>query len=452
MVERESASNNLDARQSSGGTQRSASPVEGTVPSTPLETQPSVVTRSSSGYASGNMMSNNGPNPPNRSTSLEDGPNPRSLTPPGGDPTSPTNPGDDSTDFLRRQVSAPDSCKPKTPPGTAGTAAPLGFVIDERQRSHPAPLFNESDRASTAPGLLQPDGSSPAGLLTPGGSVSKERRGSDGGIQRTVSLRGGSTSHNMPMDVVRKTNTSGEQQQRDHKAAVNRGKQEIQKHKKGPKGMTPELKVALRNALRDKADWHPRLHAAVAAITGMETSHCVRSRVYCTSASTMHSLLNVLLHGNNETGQDPVIDERQWEAIEEVTDLNYLTHIVFRCYESAEEGAKDPAAAAASQPQDPEAKKNEDLKRFRVEVLLSPGVQVVSPTTEEDGSPGPPTVEHFPEGGQLNPENVQVAPLLVMTASATLEELETYLTEAMKQCGKEDMDDENQRDSNNDSN
>merc|ERR1711959_765920 len=74
-----------------------------------------------------------------------------------------------------------------------------------------------------------------------------------------------------------------------------RKKEEFVKYK----NLTPELKTALRDALRDSADWHPRLHAAVAAITGMETSHCVRSRVYCTSASTMYSLLNILKHGQD---------------------------------------------------------------------------------------------------------------------------------------------------------
>ncbi len=127
-----------------------------------------------------------------------------------------------------------------------------------------------------------------------------------------------------------KSQADSSELEKSQRAAVNRGKQEIAKARK----MTPELKVALRNALRDSADWHPRLQAAVAAITGMETSHCVRSRVYCTSASTMHSLLNVLLHGTQTRGiEQQVMDERQREAIEEVTDLNYLTHIVFRCYE-----------------------------------------------------------------------------------------------------------------------
>ena len=43
--------------------------------------------------------------------------------------------------------------------------------------------------------------------------------------------------------------------------------------------------------MRDGSDWHPRLTSAVAEIAGQQDLNTVvRSRIYSTSASTMHSL------------------------------------------------------------------------------------------------------------------------------------------------------------------
>jgi len=92
------------------------------------------------------------------------------------------------------------------------------------------------------------------------------------------------------------------------------------------------LRDALKRALCDSSDWHPRLAEEVARVAGIKATQRVKSRVYVTSASTLHSLFNVLVHGSEES----VISEKG-----RITDLNYLTHIVFRCYERVGEHDAD---------------------------------------------------------------------------------------------------------------
>lgn len=109
----------------------------------------------------------------------------------------------------------------------------------------------------------------------------------------------------------------------------------------------------------------------------------VRTRLYFTSESHIHSLLNVLRYCNLEVGQQPggtvsrrnsanlaqtleAINEgrgttppsllsHRLDTLEGVGDLDYLTHIVFRMYERFDVPPTDP-------------------KRFRIEILLSTGV------------------------------------------------------------------------------
>merc|ERR1712037_108185 len=94
------------------------------------------------------------------------------------------------------------------------------------------------------------------------------------------------------------------------------------------------------------------------------------------------------------------------------------------------------------------AKRIEQLKRFRVEVLISPGVQIGAPQPSQESSataesgarcevnavsapvePVSSSTQSLPliELACPHPDTVQVAPLLVMTAACTLDELEGYL-------------------------
>merc|ERR1719277_118630 len=104
------------------------------------------------------------------------------------------------------------------------------------------------------------------------------------------------------------------------------GKRRLSKHLSR---LTPALRQELKHALRDASDWHPRLSEEVAKLADINHEGTVRSRIYVTSASTMHSLFNVLRHGQCASGEDCIVSNK----LGKVTDLNYLTHLVFRCYE-----------------------------------------------------------------------------------------------------------------------
>ena len=139
-----------------------------------------------------------------------------------------------------------------------------------------------------------------------------------------------------------------------------------------------------------------RLNHRYAGNVGVHSPHRhVRTRLYFTSESHIHSLLNVLRYCNLEAGTKatgtsgtprssvgnaaearggetknasdgetknagsgpppPSLLSRRVETLENIGDLDYLTHIVFRMYERFDVPAADPA-------------------RFRVEILLSTGV------------------------------------------------------------------------------
>jgi len=197
--------------------------------------------------------------------------------------------------------------------------------------------------------------------------------------------------------------------------------------KSSTKKLTPELRSELKKALRDKSDWHPRLHEQVARIAGIKSTNRVRSRIYVTSASTLHSLFNILRHGNAASGSDESI----LSDTGHINDLNYLTHIVFRCYEREDaelvqtlptDGVADAELLAAC------AK-----SRYRVEVSISPGVQVMC---SEAGTPEP-----WPTGKQLRPENCGVGPLQVVCHDVELGAVERFLTEVVKEFGGQAGDD-----------
>ncbi|ANQ10448.1 Acid phosphatase [Plasmodium coatneyi] len=84
----------------------------------------------------------------------------------------------------------------------------------------------------------------------------------------------------------------------------------------------------------------------------------VRSRYYVTSASHMISLLSILIHAKNidsSTGQN-IIDNDSIKSVGDVTDLHYLSHLVFRVWERKQ-------------------LKRNDSNRFRIEILFSSGAK-----------------------------------------------------------------------------
>ena len=126
-----------------------------------------------------------------------------------------------------------------------------------------------------------------------------------------------------------------------------------------------ELRTLMRQAMRDGSDWHPNLLNEVAKATGMTKCKPIRTRVYVTSSSTMHSLINVLSQSKHMFSPD---------IMKDVTDLNYLSHIIIRCYE-------DPEARRLAGPD------AEHLQWYTVEISLSSGID--GETVKQAVSVGP---------------------------------------------------------------
>ncbi|CAL8465105.1 g4640 [Coccomyxa elongata] len=82
----------------------------------------------------------------------------------------------------------------------------------------------------------------------------------------------------------------------------------------------------------------------------------VRTRIYFTSESHMHSLINVLrfAHISRTEPTESLVSDAAQELLRNTTELDYMTHIVFRMYENK----RVPVESA---------------ERFRVELLFSPG-------------------------------------------------------------------------------
>eukprot|EP00985_Skeletonema_marinoi_P012905 scaffold6316_cov113-Skeletonema_marinoi.AAC.6 len=81
----------------------------------------------------------------------------------------------------------------------------------------------------------------------------------------------------------------------------------------------------------------------------------VRSRLYFTSESHLHSMLNVLrFESTKENSVPSPLSERGRKILANASELCYLTQVVIRLFEDTQKPSEDP-------------------KRFRVEILFSPG-------------------------------------------------------------------------------
>lgn len=83
----------------------------------------------------------------------------------------------------------------------------------------------------------------------------------------------------------------------------------------------------------------------------------VYTRMYFTSESHIHGILNVLRYGCSSNGQRAVTEEGM-KALDEVPEYDYLSHILLRLFENDMYDINDP-------------------RRFRVELSFSPGCVVV---------------------------------------------------------------------------
>mmetsp|Transcript_21529 Transcript_21529/g.53056 ORF Transcript_21529/g.53056 Transcript_21529/m.53056 type:complete len:237 (+) Transcript_21529:526-1236(+) len=82
----------------------------------------------------------------------------------------------------------------------------------------------------------------------------------------------------------------------------------------------------------------------------------IRTRLYVTSESHIHSLLNVLRHCADDPADNRIIGPSGDALLAANSEYDYLTHIVFRMYENL-------------------AVPIEDEGRFRIELSFSPGAQ-----------------------------------------------------------------------------
>jgi hypothetical protein len=81
----------------------------------------------------------------------------------------------------------------------------------------------------------------------------------------------------------------------------------------------------------------------------------IRTRLYFTSESHLHTVLNVLRFANGGNTGKPILSKIGTEIVNGTPELCYLTHIVMRVFEDSRPEMQD------------------DPRRFRLEILFSPG-------------------------------------------------------------------------------
>ncbi|PIA28010.1 hypothetical protein AQUCO_07400097v1 [Aquilegia coerulea] len=103
----------------------------------------------------------------------------------------------------------------------------------------------------------------------------------------------------------------------------------------------------------------------------------VRTRLYFTSESHIHSLMNVLRYCNldeSQQGEDSLICHSALERLSKTRELDYMSYIVLRMFENTEVALEDP-------------------KRYRIEMTFSRGADL-SPLENNDGEAASLHQEH----------------------------------------------------------
>ncbi|KAF9606267.1 hypothetical protein IFM89_024088 [Coptis chinensis] len=103
----------------------------------------------------------------------------------------------------------------------------------------------------------------------------------------------------------------------------------------------------------------------------------VRTRLYFTSESHIHSLMNVLRYCNldeSQQGEDSLICHSAMERLSKTRELDYMSYIVLRMFENTEVALEDP-------------------KRYRIEMTFSRGADL-SPLENNDGEAASLHQEH----------------------------------------------------------
>lgn len=137
----------------------------------------------------------------------------------------------------------------------------------------------------------------------------------------------------------------------------------------------------------------------------------VRTRLYFTSESHLHTLLNVLRFTYNDPRSSSfVLSKRGRDIVDRTPELCYLTQIVFRLFEDPKKDPHDP-------------------KRFRLEILFSPGATA--------------TPLHMAEMDRdLDNSRFETDPLeLISKDGLSCQEVEDYFSKCIDE-GKTDEDDD----------
>jgi inositol hexakisphosphate/diphosphoinositol-pentakisphosphate kinase len=147
-------------------------------------------------------------------------------------------------------------------------------------------------------------------------------------------------------------------------------------------------------------------HAQDLAINSL--NRMVRTRLYFTSESHLHSLLNVLRYPPD--GSPCALDEDGRRHIEQCSELSYLTQVVFRLFQS-----------------------KQDPQRFRCEILFTPGAIDDANAEDDDGGPSamslsPPTSPPAspPASPPGSPQVLPPTPPQTQTQSQSQTQTQTY--------------------------
>ena len=124
-----------------------------------------------------------------------------------------------------------------------------------------------------------------------------------------------------------------------------------------------------------------RLHAQYAEDVNSTSRH-VRTRVYFTSESHLHALVNVIRYAHLAAGDGsaqacaPLVSAAGEAALARVSELDYMSTVVFRMFELKNAGPTDP-------------------NKFRMELLFSPGA-AGDPFAASEGSHALPVTPRVP--------------------------------------------------------
>ena len=169
------------------------------------------------------------------------------------------------------------------------------------------------------------------------------------------------------------------------------------------------------------------------------TRRHVRTRLYFTSESHMHSLFNILRWGSTSEDNVPTIFSDECHSAFDRMELGYLTHIVFRVLLKNEKGATGPRASRVPSGGEGEANGCEPIDptkkaSYVVQVLASPGIehhQRVCDASAESYSLGAGQLQPGREREQKLFEQLSEAAPMLMASSddLTLEEVNDFFTQ-----------------------